>query len=178
MVTSLSANRTRATTRVTTATLTLAAQRHQTRNALLLPPCAMSTTAAAANTTESNARNSNAATATATLRLRQAGRTRHEVLALAYTLPLSQSHTHIALDSHSCLVLFVQLRAAKTKRRHNFVSIRRSSCSPSRSLSLSRLRGRPSGLWESAAHNQNKTFYNLRAAVFRRCRRVSDGFGF
>lgn len=129
--------RTRATTRVTTATLTLAAQRHQTRNALLLPPCAMSTTAAAANTTESNARNSNAATATATLRLRQAGRTRHErVLALAHTLPLSQSHTHIALDSHSCLVLFVQLRAAKIKRRHNFVSIRRSSCSPSRSLSL------------------------------------------
>lgn len=110
MVTSLSANRTRATTRVTTATLTLAAQRHQTRNALLLPPCAMSTTAAAANTTESNARNSNAATATATLRLRQAGRTRHEVLALAHTLPLSQSHTHIALDSQSCLVLFVQLR--------------------------------------------------------------------
>lgn len=136
MVTSLSANRTRATTRVTTATLTLAAQRHQTRNALLLPPCAMSTTAAAANTTDSNARNSNAATATATLRLRQAGRTRHEVLALAHTLPLSQSHTHIALDSHSCLVLFVQLRAAKTKRRHNFVSIRPSSCSPSRSLSL------------------------------------------
>lgn len=45
-------------------------------------------------------------------------------------------------------------------------------------LSLSGLRGRPSGLWESAAHNQNKTFYNLRAAVFRRCRRVSDGFGF
>lgn len=70
----------------------------------------MSTTAAAANTTESNARNSNAATATATLRLRQAGRTRHEVLALAHTVPLSQSHTHIALDSHSCLVLFVQLR--------------------------------------------------------------------
>lgn len=104
MVTSLSANRTRATTRVTTATLTLAAQRHQTRNALLLPPCAMSTTAAAANTTESNARNSNAATATATLRLRQAGRTRHEVLALAHTVPLSQSHTHIALDSQSCLV--------------------------------------------------------------------------
>lgn len=129
------------------------------QNALLLPPCAMSTTAAAVNTTESNARNSNAAKATSTLRVRQAGRTRHEVLALAHTLPLShrtRSHTHTSHSTRTRVSCCSYNCAAKTKRRHNFVSIRRSS-------------------WSLAAHNQNKTFYNLRAAVFRR---VSDGFGF
>lgn len=54
----------------------------------------------------------------------------------SHTHSHSRSHTHTSHSTRTRVSCCSYNCAAKTKRRHNFVSIRRSSCSPSRSLSL------------------------------------------
>lgn len=115
MVTSLSANRTRATTRVTTSTSKLAAQRHQTKTHF----CCRLALCPQQQPLQIQLK------AMHEIQMRRRRRLRYDFGKQAeqdtkyshstHTLPLSHltrshTHSHIALDSHSCLVLFVQLR--------------------------------------------------------------------